>query len=311
LTFSVLLRLLAGAKILVFGDTHFDRGVRSAVRDGAISPLLASTQALRDSSDLVLFNLETPLCEASIPAVRKPISLRSDPATAPLLKKAGFTHAILANNHSMDRGVSGLARTIETLRGAGIQVVGASATGDPCAPVIARTKTDSVALLALVVLPGIDARHVCADTSAIHSRLVRLAGKNLPAIVSLHWGVEHSATVSRAQRDLARKLVDWGASALVGHHAHRVQTEVGQIPSTIDGRPVWYGIGNFLFDQHEPWTTRAVVAKLVLGKNARTDWSTVELERHGPWVKPRPWSGASTQNARASFAPVPVPSGPE
>lgn len=285
MTISVVLHALIGARIMFFGDAHFDRGVRDATAKRPVAKLFISTQGLRDSSDFSLLNLETPLCEPSVPAVKKPISLRSDPEVATTLRDAGFTHAILANNHSMDRGLAGLGRTIALLERSGIRPVGASTRGDPCAPVMAKTKTDSVALLAIAILPGIDTRHVCADTARLRHHLAALARSGVPALVSLHWGTEQSRAVSRAQHELADRLAAWGASALVGHHAHVVQSTHGQIPSILQGKPVWYGIGNFVFDQHEPWTRRALAVQITTNSGKAISWKSIELVRDGPWVR--------------------------
>lgn len=270
---------------MFFGDAHFDRSVREATTKRPVAKLFISTQGLRDSSDIALLNLETPLCEPSVPAAKKPISLRSDPEVATALRDAGFTHAILANNHSMDRGTRGLARTIGILREAGIQPVGASMDGDPCVPVVTGFGADSVAFLAIAILPGIDRHHVCADTSRIRNHLADLTRRGVPSVVSLHWGIEQSGAISQVQRGLAGRMVAWGASALVGHHAHVVQSESGRIPSMMGKCPVWYGIGNFIFDQYEPWTSRALAVRLSIRDHRVADWSTIELLRRGPWIE--------------------------
>jgi poly-gamma-glutamate synthesis protein (capsule biosynthesis protein) len=67
--------------------------------------------------------------------------------------------------------------------------------------------------------------------------------------VALHWGVEDSQVVTDAQRILARKLVDWGADIILGHHPHVLQTmEYLQKP---DGGQAFviYSLGNFLSGQ--------------------------------------------------------------
>jgi len=59
-----------------------------------------------------------------------------------------------------------------------------------------------------------------------------------------HWGPEDVPWPNYIQRDLAQQLVDAGADLVVGNHTHVVQAI-----QEIDGVPVFYGLGNFVFDQ--------------------------------------------------------------
>jgi poly-gamma-glutamate synthesis protein (capsule biosynthesis protein) len=63
-------------------------------------------------------------------------------------------------------------------------------------------------------------------------------------IVSMHWGVEYSHGVSAEQSDLARSLVDAGADIIIGNHPHVVEPF-----EWIDGKPVFYAMGNLIGSQ--------------------------------------------------------------
>ena len=64
-------------------------------------------------------------------------------------------------------------------------------------------------------------------------------------IVSIHWGEEYDQYVNTAQQNLAHALIDRGADAIVGHHPHVVQgVEVYK------NKPIFYSLGNFIFDQY-------------------------------------------------------------
>jgi poly-gamma-glutamate synthesis protein (capsule biosynthesis protein) len=60
-----------------------------------------------------------------------------------------------------------------------------------------------------------------------------------------HWGPEYSSTPNYRQLAFAREAVDAGADLVVGNHTHVVQAW-----EMIDGVPVFYGLGNFVFDQN-------------------------------------------------------------
>jgi poly-gamma-glutamate capsule biosynthesis protein CapA/YwtB (metallophosphatase superfamily) len=59
-----------------------------------------------------------------------------------------------------------------------------------------------------------------------------------------HWGPEDMAVPTWLQRNLAQQLVDAGADLVVGNHTHVVQAL-----QEINGVPVFFGLGNFVFDQ--------------------------------------------------------------
>jgi len=59
-----------------------------------------------------------------------------------------------------------------------------------------------------------------------------------------HWGPEDDAIPDDDQMDYARLAVEAGADLVVGNHTHVVQGI-----ERIDGIDVFYGLGNFIFDQ--------------------------------------------------------------
>jgi poly-gamma-glutamate synthesis protein (capsule biosynthesis protein) len=60
-----------------------------------------------------------------------------------------------------------------------------------------------------------------------------------------HWGPEDVPMPNWSQRDLAQVAVDAGVDLVVGNHTHVVQAI-----QEISGVPVFYGLGNFVFDQN-------------------------------------------------------------
>jgi poly-gamma-glutamate synthesis protein (capsule biosynthesis protein) len=59
-----------------------------------------------------------------------------------------------------------------------------------------------------------------------------------------HWGPEDEAVPNWIQRNLAVDLVDAGADVVVGNHTHVIQAI-----QEIEAVTVFYGLGNFVFDQ--------------------------------------------------------------
>jgi poly-gamma-glutamate capsule biosynthesis protein CapA/YwtB (metallophosphatase superfamily) len=101
-------------------------------------------------------------------------------------------------------------------------------------------------------------------------------------VVQLHWGTELCQLPSPAQRRRARRLVEAGADLILGHHPHVLQPM-----EMIDGVPVFYSLGNFLFSdmywrgkgpQGQPFASRYRLHPL----SRLTGWAEVVLTRGGP-----------------------------
>jgi poly-gamma-glutamate synthesis protein (capsule biosynthesis protein) len=79
----------------------------------------------------------------------------------------------------------------------------------------------------------------------------------------MHWGTEYQHVNGRLQAEMAHKLIDAGADVIIGHHPHVIQgIEVYQ------GKPIFYSLGNFVFDQYfSEDTQRGLAIGLVLDKD--------------------------------------------
>jgi hypothetical protein len=110
-------------------------------------------------------------------------------------------------------------------------------------------------------------------------RAARAAGAD-HVIPFMHWGWEKSTQPDDRQRSLARRLIDEGASLVVGSHPH-----VTQGAEIYRGKPIVYSLGNFVFDGFDY-------------ENARRGWllrrrSTAMASGTG-----QPWPPTSTVPAR-------------
>ena len=61
------------------------------------------------------------------------------------------------------------------------------------------------------------------------------------------------------QATQAHRLIDAGADALIGHHTHTMQTV-----EHYKGAPIYYSIGNFIFDQKREINSRACMVQLII-----------------------------------------------
>ena len=101
------------------------------------------------------------------------------------------------------------------------------------------------------------------DTLVERVRHLRSSEPDSYIIVTLHWGGEHTLQPVTIQRVRAHQLIDAGADALIGHHTHTLQTI-----EEYKGKPIYYSIGNFIFDQRKPVNTKACMVKLTITKES-------------------------------------------
>ncbi|CAN5547174.1 hypothetical protein BH20CHL7_BH20CHL7_19080 [soil metagenome] len=165
---------------------------------------------------------------------------------------AGFDYLGLANNHIGDAGRNGILQTIRNIEKRGLAHSGAGENAAAARrPAMLDANGTTVAILAYDHI----ARYYAADKDtpgsarlsagrvATDVRKAREAGADV-VIIFPHWGTEYRGTPTASQRDLAHAIIDAGADMIIGNHAHwAVAMEVYK------GKPIWYALGNFVFDQ--------------------------------------------------------------
>lgn len=264
------------------GDLLLDRGVRRLIEQrGADALFTPQIDSVFRTSHLVVCNLECPATSIKAPILKRYI-FRGEPEWLTTLKAHGITHLNLANNHSVDQGRSGLMDTRRNVSLAGMVPVGADSTIALAAqPVLLSEEPRRVWLLVsnrltlenfayLPHQPNVSQEPI--DTLLRRVAHLRQESRDSYIIVCLHWGAEHQLTPVPQQREQARQLIDAGADILICHHTHTLQTI-----ETYRGHPIYYSIGNFIFDQTKPLNTRAAMVQLKITKDT-TQTKTIPIE---------------------------------
>jgi poly-gamma-glutamate synthesis protein (capsule biosynthesis protein) len=201
--------------------------------------------------DLTVINLECPATDVVAPE-DKTFVFRCDPDALRAAQRAGVDVANQANNHGFDQGPNGLVDSVRNIRDSGIEPVGAgrnraealaAATfelnGWRVAVVGLGEVLDPIDQVAGPHSPGTAAGHDLA--SALQAIRAAAARSDL-VIVTIHWGVELDTRPRSYQGAEARRMIEAGADVIFGHHSHRLQPM-----DTVRGRPVFYGLGNFVW----------------------------------------------------------------
>lgn len=255
--------------VVFTGDLLLGRDVGRMVRNGQCDRLFTpSIDSLFAKTDLVVANLECPATTIEAP-VNKRFVFRADPNLLPTLRRHGITHLNLANNHTIDHGRKGLTDTYDNTKKSGMMPIGYGRNAAEAArPTMIATQPRNVYVLAsllvmsenYVYLP--DRASVCeASVSQLCDTIVAIKARDANAcvIVCLHWGVEHTLHPTAGQRHDAHKLIDSGADAVIGHHSHTAQDV-----EEYHGRPIFYSLGNFIFDLDRPLNRHGLLARLVI-----------------------------------------------
>ncbi|HZW28059.1 MAG TPA: CapA family protein [Trueperaceae bacterium] len=207
-----------------------------------------------DLPGTLVLNLEAPLTD-SRDAYPGKINLRGSADAFAATFAGREVVATLANNHCMDFREAGLHDTIAALDALGVPHCGAGTAADGWRnPAVVTVRGTRVAVLAYADpsctpvyaegdRPG--AAPLVLEAAVADIAAARAAGADR-VVVAAHWGEEQVDLPTSRCVALARALVDAGADAVVGHHAHCIQSY-----ETYRGKPVMYGLGNCVFPAHD------------------------------------------------------------
>lgn len=220
---------------------------------------LAEMQRLRP--DVRIINLETSITK-SRQHVPKGINCRMNPDNVGCLTAMHVDCSVLANNHVLDWGKSGLLETLATLKETHIASVGAGRTlGEAAAPAILRAPGAGRVLVFGfgAASSGIPAEWAAGDDTPGVNLLRDLSDREVArvasavgaakrpgdvAVASIHWGGNWGYRIPDEQRRFAHALITSADVDLVhGHSSHHAKgIEVYR------GKFIVYGCGDFLDD---------------------------------------------------------------
>ena len=256
--------------MLVTGNTFWGRNVRR--------PFARLGEFHRDRYDAWISGLECPTVPGVHPTHHEEhvlLKFNCDPA---LLEEAShwFTAFTLANNHTDNQGRVGVDETRRQLAQHGIAAFGdpdPHRLADVCKVLplqVQVTREDgSTGLGHLPVgLCGFHGVFEIPPPEAID--VMRRLAQHVPVLALPHSGLEYVTRETGIKVALYRSFIEAGADAVLGDHAHWVQNS-----EAWHGRPIFYSMGNFIFDQHddaEVTRSAAVHVKLRLDEPDLEDW---------------------------------------
>jgi poly-gamma-glutamate synthesis protein (capsule biosynthesis protein) len=204
----------------------------------------------------------------------------ADPGILDALRSVDVSLLTTANNHAFDLGAGGVLDTLDAVRAAGLSASGSGASlAAAAAPAFVSTPAGRVAVVgfatgkvrdggaATPTRPGVNELRRTgsgvpdAEDEARILGAIREAAAGADLVIACHhnhdWEPDN-AQVPAWQQALARRCVDAGADVFAGHGS-----PVPQGMSLYRGRPLMYGLGNFIFQTEkvagsypaEAWTS--------------------------------------------------------
>lgn len=261
--------------VLFVGDMFFDRQIRFVGDMYGRDYPFTCVDPLLKSADMVVGNLEGPVTDnpsvslGSVPGSTNNYKFTFPTTTPEVLLRHNVKAVSIGNNHMLNFGYDGLSQTHHHLALAGLDYFGGVKGSEP----VDRLEQNDVkiSLVGFNQFGGSSAEEV-AKTVASEKAEGRVV------IVFAHWGTEYSTTTDET-RLWATLFAESGASAVIGAHPHVVGVHE-QIGST----PVYYSLGNFIFDQYfsvEVTHGLAVMLTITPGGVVDVQEHPVVLERSG------------------------------
>ena len=256
--------------IAVTGDVMFARKMPGVL--SLDSSPFSGVSNVTSKVDLLLVNFENA-ATTSGDALKGDVPLKCSPSYVPLLKANNNTVAALANNHALDYGIVGMTDTIKYLKQANITSMGAGNSEDEAHQCVVKEingrkitilnymDSNNFAEYSYSSMPyanGSNPGYSAYDSEDASRQIAQNNDSDL-IIAYMHFGNEYSTSPNEDQVRIAHELIDCGADVVIGSHPH-----VTQGIEMYKGKPVFYSLGNFIFDQSNPNTHVAYFVQIDL-----------------------------------------------
>lgn len=257
------------------GDVNLDGDVVDVLRARGYDHAWSGLEGLFLEDDLSVVNLE---CSPSPDGPREPkqFVFGCDIEAYPAMVAAGVDVAGIGNNHSQDHGKDAMLVGRQLLAEAGLNPVGAGVDADEAGQAAYfDIKGWRVAVVGFGgVFPhegwfATDDRPGMRDGDTIETMVAAIeeADRNSDLVfVTIHWGVELDLQPRPEDRERAEAMIAAGADAIFGHHPHRLQPL-----EMIEGRPVAWSLGNFVWPKLSEAGSTTAVARVVVDPEGNID----------------------------------------
>lgn len=238
-------------EIIIAGDFCPKDRVEKLVDSGHYEALFSEVKPVVDEADYAIVNLEAPIVRGEgTPIPKSGPNLKCSPNTLEAIRYSGFKGVTLANNHFRDYGDDGAQTTIDELKKAGLDYVGAGKGPNSAARILYK-EIDGQTFAFINCCEHefsviTDEQRVgCNGLDIINQYHAILEAKEKAqyVIVVVHGGIEMYQLPTPRMVRTYRFFVEAGADAVINHHQHCFSGY-----EYYQSKPIIYGLGNFCFD---------------------------------------------------------------
>lgn len=300
------------ATIVSFGDALCNKPVSNAAYDEEtgiydFSPMFQYVEKYFQNSTINIGDCESPMAGGEIgysgyPKFNAPEHLAID------LQELGVNIMTTANNHTLDKGFSGLSSTLHFLDNAQIAHVGTARTEEEQNTILFKNLNGiKTAFLAYTYgtngIPVPKDKEFCVnfiDKDLILKQIKQAKKEGAELIVvSMHWGVEYQTTENAQQDELAEFLIKNDVNIILGSHPHvlqpmkmlKVKTENGEEKEGL----VVFSQGNFFSNQTSENTRNTAIFNIEVKKDGKTGKVTISQVTYAPIYVNRKEPGAENR----------------
>lgn len=263
--------------LCAIGDIMAHDGTYEAAKTGdtyQFDYMFADIAPYAAEADYIVGNLETVFAGRERTYSTYPAFNTPEQMGEALARVFGLDLLSTANNHCMDRGISGLKTTLDYLDSYGIAHTGTyRSEEDSREPFIADINGARIAFLAYTYgLNGANPNSysvniISKDALQRDAEAAREEGADY-VVALLHWGTEYQRTASESQRSLAKWLFEnTEIDLIIGNHPHVTQP-IEEFRVTVDGREktgyVFYALGNFTSEQLFEYSNTGIMVNIHL-----------------------------------------------
>lgn len=245
-------------KILVAGDFCPQNRVSQQIDKGDYESVLGKAREVTAKVDYSIVNFECPVTKGGEkPIIKQGPNLQCSSKGIEAVKWAGFDCVTLANNHFRDYGDEGVKNTIVACRSTGIDTVGGGNNLPEASAILYKQIGEHT--LAIIncceheFSIATDERGGANPLNPVQQYYAIQRAKQEADYVLLivHGGHEHWQLPSPRMKETYRFFIDAGADAVVNHHQHCYSGY-----EVYNGKPIFYGLGNFCFDRSGKWSNK-------------------------------------------------------
>ena len=247
------------------------------------APLYENIKPIVQAADVAVFNQETLICGGDYEVSGSNFNFNSPVELGDAMVDVGFDIFTIANNHMLDKTIYGLESSLDYWDGMmqkyPILAVGAYRNEEDQNRIRVQ-EVNGMKIAYLAYTEHLNGYSIPADSpirigdtedEALIERQIKEAKEIADAVVvAAHWGTEDTHIVRDDVKELAQKMVNWGADVILGSHPHTAQTM--EYLEREDGTMgfVYYSLGNFISAQTDNFNMIGEMGTFDLVKDGAT-----------------------------------------